>query len=71
MASGEADTIVQAKKPEMNPWMKFLFAGTLIFVLIALFVATLLFTMIRRDRLKELQHHQALREITEKLKKQP
>ena len=71
MASGEADTIVQAKKPEMNQWMKFLFVGTLIFVLIALFVATLLFTMIRRDRLKELQHHQALREITEKLKKQP
>jgi hypothetical protein len=68
IASSEAESVGWAKTPEMNPWLRFLLAGIIIFAAVAMVVAVVLFHMIRKDKRAELKHHQVLRDITSKMK---
>jgi len=71
IAGGEAESITWAKSQEINPWIRFLLVGIIIFAALFMVVAAVIFYMARKDRATELKHREALRKITSKLKENP
>jgi len=69
MASNQAESITWAAEPAMNPWVRFILVAVIIFAALLMCVAAVIFLMVRKDRLTEMKHREALKKITDSLKK--